>query len=454
MSLATCNKKHSRTLMEFKEKGKLLIPSSVIQKIHYLHHHIDNAEWSAVLIYEVVEGTPEIPSSLVLRVKDFILMDIGTGSYTEYDMTPEDGYSFDKYTDALMAGNKLGHLHTHWSMNCFFSGVDTSELHENAPNHNFYLSLIVNFKNIDQWCAAVAICADEVTTGTVKVTRTWKGKEGLESKELDQQISNTKSILYKINMILEEEKSEEVTLDDRIAELRRKKVVPTYNNYSASKTHGRGHQVAIDWEEYYTGEHHTNSAKNLNETKTHSRSEVSSSRFPEDKKEIGFKKAQGKEEEMDEMNKKYEAALDKEGKKTVLSKGVYSPGVVKQYLIKLLAGDPDQVDLEQAIKDFAEFPRSMDHYISRLEETILFRLDAYLGRTLDDMDYHCLCVSFTDLLKPYRKSDKLNFPAKLLCDLFDIYTDFNKYSPELTSDYTGLDLKEEKEDLEFLKQYQ
>ena len=39
---------------------------------------------------------------------------------------------------------KVGHIHSHNVMRVFFSGTDMDELHDNAPSHNFYVSLIVN----------------------------------------------------------------------------------------------------------------------------------------------------------------------------------------------------------------------------------------------------------------------------------------------------------------------
>ena len=38
----------------------------------------------------------------------------------------------------------MGHIHSHNSMDVFFSATDMEELEDNSPNHAFYLSLIVN----------------------------------------------------------------------------------------------------------------------------------------------------------------------------------------------------------------------------------------------------------------------------------------------------------------------
>jgi len=41
-------------------------------------------------------------------------------------------------------------------MSCYFSGTDLKELYDNTKAYNYYLSLIVNFQDIDKWCAKIA----------------------------------------------------------------------------------------------------------------------------------------------------------------------------------------------------------------------------------------------------------------------------------------------------------
>jgi len=75
-------------------------------------------------------------------VKDIFLMDIGNSAYTEYEFSER----FIKYRmeHPETLDYELGHVHSHNTMSTFFSGTDISELQDNAPNHNYYLSLIVN----------------------------------------------------------------------------------------------------------------------------------------------------------------------------------------------------------------------------------------------------------------------------------------------------------------------
>lgn len=73
-------------------------------------------------------------------------MDKGTSGFTSYDFTDEVAeFIMDKTMEnPEFMTYKLGHIHSHNTMNVFFSGTDVDELHDNVGNHNIYLSLIVN----------------------------------------------------------------------------------------------------------------------------------------------------------------------------------------------------------------------------------------------------------------------------------------------------------------------
>lgn len=77
---------------------------------------------------------------------DILLMDKGNKTYTSYKFGPEvTEYQMDMSEhDEDFLDYKLGHIHSHNDMNTYFSGQDLDELRENSPNHNLYLSLIVN----------------------------------------------------------------------------------------------------------------------------------------------------------------------------------------------------------------------------------------------------------------------------------------------------------------------
>jgi hypothetical protein len=95
-----------------------------------------------------IQGTIEDPANLKINIVDFTLFDIGTGAYTEFEVTPEIIMPlYAKHPEYITM--KYGCLHSHNSMPVFFSGTDTSTLLEQAFVHNFFVSLIIN-NNFDK----------------------------------------------------------------------------------------------------------------------------------------------------------------------------------------------------------------------------------------------------------------------------------------------------------------
>ena len=131
------------------------MPDKVLNQIKYLCKEIPKEEWSGVLFYSI-EGTIKEPSKMKITLEDILPMHKGTSAYTEY--------TFDERVIDHMMNNeylencRIGHIHSHNTMGVFFSGTDWSELEDNAPNHNLYLSLIVN--NYMDFCAKVCFIAE------------------------------------------------------------------------------------------------------------------------------------------------------------------------------------------------------------------------------------------------------------------------------------------------------
>lgn len=69
-------------------------------------------------------------------------MDMGDTGYTEFTFT--EGITPYLQKNQHLRGAILGQIHSHHNMDVFFSPEDTDELHVNAENHNYYLSVIVN----------------------------------------------------------------------------------------------------------------------------------------------------------------------------------------------------------------------------------------------------------------------------------------------------------------------
>lgn len=137
------------------------MPNEVLNKIKYLCRAIPKVEWSGILLY-AVEGSIKEPLKMKIILKDIILMNKGSQAYTEYNFNEkkrdQSGY-VDRHIDYTNEHEEalewhIGHIHSHNTMNVFFSGTDMDELHENSECHNFYLSLIVN--NFMDFCCKVA----------------------------------------------------------------------------------------------------------------------------------------------------------------------------------------------------------------------------------------------------------------------------------------------------------
>jgi hypothetical protein len=159
-------------LYEIKNTPKLYISNMVYEQIKTLCSEISQVEWSGVL-FHTSKGFIDKPETFELRAEYILPMNMGTSGFTAYDFD-------ENYTDALMDKPELlnysiSHVHSHNIMSVFFSGTDNEELQENAPNYDYYLSLIVN-NNMDM-VARVAF------TGKVKPREfTFKGKNGKVKK--------------------------------------------------------------------------------------------------------------------------------------------------------------------------------------------------------------------------------------------------------------------------------
>lgn len=154
------------------KQGKLVISNVLQSQINALHQAVGKTEWCGVLIFSEQAGSINDPENLILRGEGLYLMDIGTEAYTEAEMKDSilDVYDqFPKTDPHVTKRNKwrTGMIHTHHSMNVFFSGTDMDELRDNTPHHVYYLSLIVNF-NSNEWKAKVAYIGD--CTETVEIT--------------------------------------------------------------------------------------------------------------------------------------------------------------------------------------------------------------------------------------------------------------------------------------------
>lgn len=237
-------------------KVEVLLSDKILSQITHLHSKVGAIEWSGVLAYEILEGSIEDHAKMKIQVQEILPMDVGTSGYTEYELNADsDDYTFDNLSRVMMDPKlKIGHIHTHHNMRCYFSNTDTTELHETAPKHNYYLSLIVNFEDPSAWCAKIVYVGEETQDGTV--TSSFTGSEGeIVSREV--KVLKTTKVLYVIDIDLKVDS----LADDfvaRVVELTKPKPASRPRNYTPdvwqdgigqrNQHASSGRQVAGGWQ--------------------------------------------------------------------------------------------------------------------------------------------------------------------------------------------------------------
>ena len=209
-------------------KGKLKLTKELVNKLHLTHFLVDkDIEWSGVLKYKILSGSIDDVENLVIEAYDFLLMDIDSATATEYDFNSDDTTLVDYLLDCQLNGFKYGHIHTHHSMGCYFSATDMGELHDNTPNHDLYLSLIVN-KDYDvekKWCAKLTYVTKKEVKGIKKTitnfSEKWSRigvlgylKQNEEVEEInEEEVNESIELLNMIDLDLIEEKTPQFVED-------------------------------------------------------------------------------------------------------------------------------------------------------------------------------------------------------------------------------------------------
>jgi hypothetical protein len=174
------------------------MPLEVLHQIQYLCKSISKVEWSGALFY-TTEGSIEKPETFKITLKTILPLDMGSQAYTEYNLD-ERFMDFIEEDFEERCTWKLGHIHSHNSMAVFFSGTDMAELNDNAPAHNFYLSLIVN--NAMDFLAKVAFIG-EAKKDIKQVPYTAKNVEGQDYiiEKQDFEVNTQKLFIFDCDMI-------------------------------------------------------------------------------------------------------------------------------------------------------------------------------------------------------------------------------------------------------------
>lgn len=232
------------SLIKKSNSFKLFIPIKVEQTIRFLCERVWDTEWSGVLFY-TPSGAFE-DGSLEIHCVDIFPMDIGSATYTEFEMSP-DVISYMVENPELL-DCKMGLIHSHNNMQSFFSGTDIATLRTEGADRNHFVSLIVN--NAGEYTASITRkikyksirdLSYESFNGQVNIP----GKEVVEGEEIEY---------FPLEIIKEEDTENKFyAISNRLKDIKeaKKKVVPkvttpqpsktftypsTFNNYSKNPT--------------------------------------------------------------------------------------------------------------------------------------------------------------------------------------------------------------------------
>lgn len=164
-------------LLELEKKSssyKLLVSPELEKKIRYYLDRFPSIEYSGTLFY-TVSGSFET-NDLVINAFDFLLQDIGTGAYTEFNQSPDViGYMVE-HPELLDETVHQGLMHSHHNMGAFFSGTDTSTLREEGSDRVHFVSLIIDTKGTYQAAITRVVVEEMKATGFIKYP-TFNNKE-------------------------------------------------------------------------------------------------------------------------------------------------------------------------------------------------------------------------------------------------------------------------------------
>jgi len=182
---------------------------AILDKIQHLCQKINKVEWSGVLFYSI-QGSIKKPKTFKIILEEILPMDRGSASYTSYKLD-------DRFVDYLMEDPetrmdwKVGQIHSHHNMGVFFSGTDMSELNDNCPQHNFYLSLIVN--NYNDFMAKVAVLG-EATVSKKNVPFIARDENGEKYTMQTLDFNHTEERMYVYDCVIDSPIKEVIVPED------------------------------------------------------------------------------------------------------------------------------------------------------------------------------------------------------------------------------------------------
>lgn len=231
-------------LLDVSTSHKLILTKELIEKIQYVCVELPTLEWSGTLFYKV-EGSFE-DKNLVLTAVDMLVQDIGSAAATEFAPSPDIAWYMAQH-DLLNC--QMGLIHSHNTMQTFFSGTDRITLSQEGADRNHFLSLIVN--NAGSYTAKITRKIHYVEKAVLSYGYDTFGEGKVQKNNLT--VDKDRVVIEVFPLIIEKEKSEKFKeLAGTLKELRTKKTpvtAPAYNpNYwqgSLGKPYGSKAQRGV-----------------------------------------------------------------------------------------------------------------------------------------------------------------------------------------------------------------
>lgn len=130
---------------------QLRISDKLEKKIRVLCNKFPNTEWSGILFY-TYNGS-FLDNNISFVAEDLLFMDTGYSATTEFYLDEANIGSY--IIDHDLFGCQCGLIHSHHSMQAFFSGQDSAMLEQEGSSRNHFLSLVVN--NVGKYVACVTV---------------------------------------------------------------------------------------------------------------------------------------------------------------------------------------------------------------------------------------------------------------------------------------------------------
>lgn len=190
-------------------KARVIITKNLASQIQYLHSRCPkNKEWSALLIYQVIEGSLQELNKLVVRAEGLFPMDYGDSTFTSFEGDENWLKCFSQYPQIDPIDPKpgwyIGKIHDHPNFNVYHSPTDKNDLYETAPKLPMYLSLIVNYATETNCELAVAMEVEETMLSRTR----WKLKGWKNTERKIERTKNEKHMTYVMKCNVEYEQDQ------------------------------------------------------------------------------------------------------------------------------------------------------------------------------------------------------------------------------------------------------